>query len=340
MATIKEVAKECGVSIATVSNILNHKGRVSEETRQSVLNAAKELGYVPNMLAKNLKQRKKKTIGIITEDLTVFNSAGIVDGIDERLEERGYTFLLSNLRLYKKYDNAFYHHEAYHEQVEAAFKIMLSKQVDGVIYVGAHCREMKSIPGEYEVPIVVAYGFAVNKSIPSVVYDDEQAAYDATMEFIKKKYQNIAVIAGEVGSMHTIERLRGYQRALFDNHILCNPELIRYGDWTRMGGYQACEALLQKKVDAVFAMNDVMAAGIYDYMNEKGLLVGKDLAVIGFDNREFSTVFNPELSTVAIPLSEIGRQSANIMVELLENESYEPQHVYKIECELIKRKSL
>ena len=107
MANIKEVAEACEVSIATVSNIFNGKGRVSEETKERIIRIAKEMNYVPNIMAKNLKQRRSNVIGIITEDLTVFNSVGIVDGIHEFLEEQGYSFLLGNLRLYKKYNFEF-----------------------------------------------------------------------------------------------------------------------------------------------------------------------------------------------------------------------------------------
>ncbi|MFT3984738.1 MAG: LacI family DNA-binding transcriptional regulator [Lachnospiraceae bacterium] len=339
MATIKEVAKACNVSIATVSNILNGKGRVGEETRQRILNTAKEMGYVPNMMAKNLKQRNTRMIGIITEDLTVFNCADIVDGIHEYLEQKGYTFLLGNLRLYKKYDNAFYHHERYHAEVEEEFRIMQSKQVAGVIYVGAHCREMKIIPGDYGVPIVVAYGFSTKKNTPSVIYDDEQAAYEAANELIRKGYRKIGLIAGESESRHTIDRQRGYQKALFENQILYNPELVQNGDWSRELGYQACEKLMKQGVDAIFSMSDVMAAGVYDYANEKGLCVGRDIGLIGFDNREISTAFNPELSTMALPLNEIGLKAADLLIRQIEEEDFCPEQVYKIECSLLKRQS-
>lgn len=339
MATIKEVAKVCEASIATVSNVLNGKGRVSEETRQRILNTAREMGYVPNMMAKNLKQRHTRMIGIITEDLTVFNCADIVDGIHERLEEKDYTYLLGNLRLYKKYDNAFYHHEGYHAQVEEEFRIMQSKQVAGVIYVGAHCREMKSIPTGYNVPIVVAYGISVNKEIPSVIYDDEQAAFDATEQLIKEGYKKIGLIAGELESHHTIDRQRGYQRALFNHGILCNPALVQNGDWSREKGHEACRELMKQGADAIFSMSDVMAAGVYDYMNEKGLRVGRDIGLIGFDNREISKAFNPELSTMAVPLSQIGRESADILIRMIEDESFIPESVYKISCQLVSRNS-
>lgn len=340
MASIKEVAKECGVSIATVSNIMNGKGRVSEETRNKILETARRMNYVPNMMAKNLKQRKTKVIGIITEDITVFNCADIIDGINESLEEKGYSFLLGNLRLYKKYNNEFYHNENYIRQVEDEFRIMESSQVAGIIYICAHCREIKFIPKAETIPVVLAYGFSKDQRYPSFLFNDEQAAYDAVMELIRHGNKKIGVITGEKFSLHTIQRIRGYERALFDGGILCNPNLIYDGDWSRQKGYEGAKQLTRQGVTAIFAMNDEMAGGVYDYAHENHLTIGKDLSLIGFDNREISTAFMPPLTTMAIPLAKIGRQAADTIIGMLEENELPMQHMNYIECETIKRDSV
>ena len=319
MATIKEVARECGVSIATVSNILNGKGRVGNETKERILKTAEEMGYVPNMAARNLRQRNTRTIGVITEDLTVFNCVEIVDGINEYLEEMEYAFLLGNLRLFKKYDNEFYHHEQYQQQVKGEFMLMQSKKVDGIIYVGAHCREIYSIPSEISVPLVVAYGFAGNRNIPSVIFDDERGAYEATCELIRNGHRKIGVICGEKESLHTAGRILGYQKALFDHEILYNPSLSVEGNWSRTQGYTGCGKLLSQGVTAIFAMSDVMAAGVYDYANVHELEIGKDLALIGFDDRQISMAFRPALTTMALPLHTIGTKSAEVLIHMIEN---------------------
>lgn len=340
MANIKEVADACGVSIATVSNIFNGKGRVSEETRDRILRIAKEMNYVPNIMAKNLKQRRSNVIGIITEDLTVFNSVGIVDGIHEFLEENGYTFILGNLRLYKKYNNKFYHNEEYHNQVQEEFHMMKSAQVAGIIYVCAHCREIKFLPDMGQIPVAIAYGFSTNKQVASIIYDDEQAAYDATNELICNGHTKIGLIMGDKFSMHTSARLKGYQRALFDHGILCNPDYIYEEDWTREKGYEAAGSLVEKGVTAIFSMNDEMAAGVYDYAHEINLSVGKELSLVGFDNREICTAFSPALTTVAIPLSEIGRKSAEWIVDNLDEKSPYPDRDSFVKCSLVKRASV
>lgn len=340
MAKIKDVAEACGVSIATVSNIMNGKGRVSEDTKNRILIAAKEMNYVPNWMAKNLKQRITKVIGIITEDLTVFNCVDIIDGINELLEQRGYSFILGNLRLYKKYNNEFYHHEGYVSQVQEEFRIMESAQVAGIIYVCAHCREIKFLPKMENIPIVLAYGFSNEETVPSFIYDDEQAAFDATSEMIMNGHEKIGIIMGDKISLHTIARLKGYQRALYENGLLCNPSLICDGDWSREKGCEAAKTLLKEGATAIFAMNDEMAAGVYDYVHENRLEVGKDIALVGFDNREICTVFMPPLTTISIPLNEIGQHAAKTIIHMLENEAPHIKQKNYIKCKLVRRKSV
>lgn len=341
MATIREIAKACGVSISTVSNVLNNKSNVGEDTRQKILDTAKEMAYIPNYMAKNLKLKTTKTIGIITEDLTVFNCAEIVDGIHEFFDEHGYTFLLGNLRLYKKYDNEFYHRDVYKKQVDTELNKMKAKQVDGIIYIGAHCRKINYIPQGFPIPLVLAYSFCSNPDIPSVIFDDEEAAYQATSALIKNGNRKIGVIAGELSSLHTKERINGYKRALGDAGIPFHRNLIQEGNWNKTQSICACKTLMDEAVTAIFAMNDIMAGGVYEFTAREELKVGTDLDLIGFDNREVAQAYNPTLTTMKLPLNRIGRKAAEIMINILENgrESIQ-KNLYKINCELIIRDSL
>lgn len=339
VATIKEIARESGVSIATVSNIVNGKPGASEETRKRVLETVKRLDYTPNVIAKNLKQKNTKTIGIITEDITVFNTGGIVDGINEYCDNNDYQFVLGNLRLYQKYDKNFYDSNEYYDRVTEEFKMMQSKQVEGIIYIGCHCRKLECIPKNLSIPIVIAYSFVENNAFSSVVFNDEQGAYYATSRLIQAGHRNIGVICGLQQSLHTQQRLLGYQRALYDNQILLNPKLIQYGDWERKSGYEASKMLEKQNVTAIFAMNDVMAGGVYDYFNSKENRIGKDIALIGFDNREVSQAYNLPLSTMALPLFEIGRKSAEVLLSIL-NAPPKEHDIYKINCKYVERKSI
>lgn len=341
MATIKEIARESGVSIATVSNIIHGKPGASDETRKRVMDVIKKLDYTPNVIAQNLKQKNTKTIGVITEDLTVFNTANIVDGINEYCDEQGYQLVLGNLRLYKKYDKNFYNSDKYYKRVNEEFKLMLSKQVEGIIYIACHCRELKCIPEKFPIPITIAYSFVKSDKFSSIIFDDEEAAYDATCRLIQNENEKIGVICGLQQSIHTQERLRGYQRALYDNNILFNPSFLYYGDWERESGYEAAERLVEQGITAIFSMNDVMAGGVYDYLNNKSILIGKNISIIGFDNREISQAYNPKLATMALPLYEIGRKSAQVLIKsLVENNKKITNKIYKIKCKFIEGNSL
>ncbi|MCR4746076.1 MAG: LacI family transcriptional regulator [Lachnospiraceae bacterium] len=337
MATIKDIARECGVSIATVSNVVNHTGRVSEKTVTRVMEAADRMGYVPDRVASNLKKRRTNVIGVITEDLTVFNTAEIVDGINEYLDDNGYSFLLGNLRLYKKYNNEFYKNDEYKDAAEREFRVMISQRVSGIIYIGAHVREIDIVPEDCSVPVVVAYGFDKDRKIPSVVYDDELAAYEAVSSLIEGGAKKIGLITGEKKSLHTKLRAEGYKRALSEHGIKENKKLIAAGNWQREGGRKAAEKLMKEDIDAIFSMSDTMSVGVYDYANKSGLKVGKDFRIVSFDNREISAELTPALSSVAIPLSEIGKTAAETMLGMLDGENYEPESLKKLKCRIVKR---
>ena len=330
MATIREIAKACDVSIATVSNILNHKGKVSEKTRQMVLEQVERMNYVPNVVARNLKCRETRMIGIITEDLTVFNAPEIVDGIDDYLEEQDYNFVLGNLRIYKKYGNDFSYHEEFKKHLDEEIAMMRAKQVEGIIYVSAHSRDLSEmLEQDANVPIVVVYGFADKKEIPSIVFDDEKAADAVVSCLLKDKAVSLGIIAGEKNSVHTIDRLLGCQKALFRSGVLFNPELVYYGDWSRKFGYEAAEQLLGKHVNVIFSMNDSMAAGVYDYARDQNLTIGKDIFIGGIGNK-IGDVLRPRLTTVEMPLFEMGRRAGEQILELISGQ--------KMSCEKSKLK--
>lgn len=251
MTTIKEIASLTHVSAATVSNVLNGKGGASEAKMREIKAVAKKMHYTPNALAKNLKSQSTKTIGIITEDLTVFNTPEIVDGIDACCEENGYDIILGNMRLFKRYDNDFTDTEKHQELIDDMVEAMTSKQVEGMVYVGYHCREITYLPTRIFVPLSYAYCYAA-RDYPSVIFDDEKAAYDVTNLLLQKGHKRIGVICGPITSFHTQERLRGYQRALFEHHILYDNRLVMPGDWKRESGYEAAKELIPKEVTAIF----------------------------------------------------------------------------------------
>jgi len=338
MATIREISKKAGVSIATVSKVLNEKGGVSQETIDIVTSIARELNYRPNLTARNLKNGQSRTLGIITEDLTVFNTPEIVDGIDDYCENHGYHYILGNLRLYKRFGRYPDPHESMH-LVQSLVDTMLSKQADGIIYVGCHSHAVAPVNTDSEIPFVYAYCYSTDQTIPSVLYDDQKAAYEATQLLIDKGHRKIGVIAGSPDSIHTSNRIIGHQEALYANNIPYNPRFTLYGDWERDKGYELCAALIDAGVTAIFAHNDMMATGIIEYCNKNNIQVGKDIALIGFDNREISTVCRPTLSSISLPLFEIGQNATHLMLDILSGHHIPCGQKIMLACNVVERES-
>ncbi|MCM1153757.1 MAG: LacI family DNA-binding transcriptional regulator [Roseburia sp.] len=343
MITVREIARECNVSPSTVSNILNGKTNASEETRQKVLKAVKELGYQPNFFAQSMRKQNSRIIGVITEDLKQFSTVPIVESVMAYCEDHDYRSILMNLRLYDKWcDTWFGNEEKLKTVLEPVLREAMSIRVDGLLYVAGHGRVINVFPDDLPIPLVVAYSFSGNEKYPSVVIDDEKGGYDMTRYLITRGHTKIGLIAGIEGNVHTQSRLKGYQRALFESNILYDPELVQYGDWFRESGYRAAEYLLQNGVTALFCMNDIMAAGAYDFIEEKNFVIGKDISVAGYDDRDIAAYFRPRLTTNAIPLREIGQKSAETLLDLLKTDEKKEavSQVIRIPCKVLERDSV
>ena len=340
VVTIKKIAQLTKVSIATVSNVLNGKaGAAGEAKAREIIDVAKNLHYMPNMLAKSLKQRKTNTIGIITEDLTVFNTPEIVDGIDACCEENGYEIILANMRLFKLYKNDFTDTPKHHELLDAMLRNMGAKQVEGIVYVGYHCREIAYLPTHVQVPFVYAYCYPRDGIYPSVMYNDEKAAFDVTELLIGKGHRKIGVICGPAVSYHTQVRLKGFYRALTEHRIKIKPSLVAYGDWERQSGYNQAGSLINLGASAVFSFNDLMASGVYEKAAEMGLQIGKDLSLFGFDNRDISQGYVPALSTVEPPLHKIGHKCAEIILNQIKRRRAVKKRIF-LPCTIHERNSI
>lgn len=339
MATIREISDRAGVSIATVSKVLNGQPGVSRETYDAVIAVAKRLNYRPNLNARNLKKGTSRTLGIVAEDLTVFNAPGIVDGVGVCCDARNYHYILGNLRFDKRFGHCSGHAREKSGLITDMMDEMLSKQIDGILYIGCHSHVVAQLPEQKETRFVCAYCYSQDPAIPAVVYDDREAAYKVTELLLSKGHQRVGVIAGPKDSHHTANRLLGFQEALFENGVPYNPRLTRYGDWERDQGYVNAAPLIAGGVTAIFAQNDLMALGVIDYCNEQGIQVGKDLALIGFDDRQIAAVCRPTLSTVSLPLFEIGTTAANVLLDMIEKEIFPPTHEIHLSCDIVERES-
>lgn len=342
MVTLKEIAEKSGCSVSTVSNVLNGKKKASPETAERIRQVIKETGYKPNRLAQGLRSQRTKTIGIIAEDIAQFTTPFIVEGIMKSLEDKGYRVIVNNLRLYARWSNTWYgNEEEYQSVLKPALEEILSIHVDGIIYIAGHARIIRCFPPDFGTPAVMAYGFASNPNVPSIVLDDEEAGYEAAMYLIRHGHRNIGVIAGAPDNLHTQARLQGYQRALFEAKILYNNSLVHYANWDKQSGYEASKLLLEQGVTAVFSMSDEMSGGLYRLLYERGMQAGRDLSVVSFDNRDISQYFLPGLTTMELPLNTIGSIASERLCGMIEDGEKPKEHEeVRVRCRLIERESV
>lgn len=338
MPTIRELAEYTHTSIATVSNVLNGKKGVKEATRQKIMAAAQELGYRPNLNARNLRSGKSRTVGIISEDLTVFNAPDIIDGIAAACDEAGYNYMLENLRFFKRFGNSPRDEALCAELAGNAVTDLLSRQADGIIYIGCHSHTMAPVSGHPDSPMVCAYCTSSDPEVPSVTYDDEKAAYSLTRLLLGCGDTRIGMITGPMDSIHSVNRTIGHMRALYDAHILYDPSLTVVGDWERDCGFELAGRLISAGATAIFSHNDIMAMGVLDYCSANSINVGRDVRLVGFDNREIASVCRPSLTTVALPLFEIGRTAMEEMIRLL-TDGRPQNNKTLLNCTIIERDS-
>lgn len=341
MVTIKDIAKKAGVSGATVSYALNDSAQISEETRQKILKIAKEMNYKPNSIAKSLRTNKTKTIGVIVEDIAEFTTPRIIDGINQYAEKEGYHIILENLRLNKRVDFDFSIIPQYKNRINENIEILLSKQIEGIIYIGFYMRDISNIIKDFNKPIIYTYCYNTSKNSDySVNYDDELAAYQATEYLIDKGHKKIGVINGIADTIPSKQRFMGYKKALANNDLSFNSSYVKQGDWSYELGYsKMIEFITESELaTAILAMNDNMAIGAIDAAKDNGISVPQELSVMGFDNKEFTAYCEPRITTMDLPLNEMGQESMRILIDLINNNIKDKS--LKLKCNLIERDSV
>jgi len=311
MVTIKDVAKRANVSITTVSRVINEtEHSVSPETRERVLQAIRELGFYPNALARGLHRNETKTIGLVIPDISNPYYPSIVRGVEDEAQAQGYTIILANA--YRS-----------REKTVKYLNVFREKRVDGIIFTGGGIVRDASEDKFFEQSKIAAVviGKSYNVKLPSVQVNNVQAAREACEYLIQKGHNKIATITGPDNSTTAVDRLEGYCQALKHNGIEIREDLIIHGNFEFDSGYKAIDILLEKEKDvtAIFAHNDMMAIGAMKALTEKGLRIPEDIAIIGFDNIPLSLYVTPVLSTVTVPVYEMGRTSMKILADLLAN---------------------
>lgn len=326
--TMRDIAKEAGVSVATVSHVVNNKpgARIGEETRQRVHDAIAHLGYRTNALAKNLSSGSSKFIGLVADAIATTPFAGqIIHGAQDEAWKHGYVLLVANTDGNQAAEND-------------AIAMMLEHQVRGILYSTWYHREIEVPEPLLQTDTVLVDCFSTGSGLPAVVPDEEQGGRSATQELISAGHQRIAFINTTTPSPALTGRLAGYRSALQAAGIEFDATLVIPAAPEQEGGYEATEAIISSGASAVFCHNDRVAMGLYDGLRERGLRTPQDIAVVGFDNQEvIAAHLRPPLTTVALPHYELGAAGIRVLLGL---ESDQDDQTYLIDCPAIRRQSV
>jgi len=325
--TIADVAGHAGVSPTTVSHVLSGKRLVGAATRDRVERAVRELGYRPNMVARNLRTRRTQVIAVIVPDITNPFYAVLTRGLADAVDTAGYGTYVCNT-------------DARFEREQKFLEDVLDRGVDGVVLASVDVsQEHLDEPARYGTPVVCLGDSHDFPAVDRVVPDDEDGSRSATAHLVSRGASRIAMITGPPGA--GVARVRGYRHALESAGRPFDPELVREGGWTRQGGRDAMRALMSEDPhpDAVFCANDLMAIGAMDVVHELGLSVPDDVALVGFDDVDAATLVTPTLTTVTNPAYDAGRYAGKLLVERMSGDYTDGRRTVVLPCRLIKRQS-
>jgi len=307
-ATMKDVAEKAGVSTATVSRALMNPEKVSTATRKKVEQAVIAVGYSPHSMARSAKRSESRTILVIVPDICDPFFSEMIRGIEVVAADRGYLVLIGDCAHQNKQEKSF-------------LNLVMTRQIDGMVLLGSQVpfdtgiEEQRNLP-----PMVMANEFAPELELPTVHIDNLTAAFEAVNHLLKLGHSRVACIAGPQDMPLCHYRLQGYIQSLRRNGLAVEPQYIVRGDFTFDAGSRAMKQLmaLPQPPDALFCHSDIMALGAMAQAKIMGLRVPQDLSLIGFDDIELSRYSDPQLTTVAQPRFNIGREAMLLLLEQLE----------------------
>jgi LacI family transcriptional regulator len=330
-ARLKDVAERVGVSIKTVSNVINgHQARVSPATRARVEAAIEELGYRPHAAAQGLRTRQSHLIGLISDQVAFTPYAvGILKGAHECAHARGKILMILNT-------------DGDPTAAEAAAETLLARRVEGIIYASMYHKAVHPPDSIKEVPAVLLNCYCAERSLPSVVPDEVRGGREATEALLRQGHRRIGLL--NVGRFipAAVGRLAGYKQALAAYDVPFDPALVRSGNSMADSGYRGALELmhLADPPTALFCGTDRMAMGAYDALKEVGAAVPGDVAVRGFDDQEMIAPYlHPPLSTSVLPHYEMGQWAVSYLLHEAEKNPDAPPIQHMMHCPLVDRAS-
>lgn len=313
--TIKDVAEKAGVSIATVSLVINNNNkRVSLETKNRVLKTIKNLNYHPSKSARNLVSKKTGFIGFILTDDHFLKTepfyTRIFLGTEFEARNEEYYILLTSVR-------------SDFSKKDPLPRFILNKSIDGIIIAGKVSINLINKLSDYNLPVIFIDFIPPSNGYPLVLIDNIQGGILATEHLIQLGHKNIAFIGGDIEHPSIKDRLNGYKQVLERFNIPVKNNLVvtdaPYPD--RQNGYNSAKKLFSKNknVTAIFACNDAMAIGVMNYLKDNNYNIPNDVSLIGFDDVEADLMLNPKLTTIRVPKVELGSEALKLIVNMLKN---------------------
>ncbi len=319
MATIYEVSRLAGVSLATVSRVMNKNARVSEKTKQKVLDAMKELGYRPNSIAQSLASSRANSIGILVSELHGPFFGQMMAGIEAELRAAGKHVIITTG-----------HSEE--DKEKDGIEFLISRNCDAII---AH---VEAVTDDYliqlnkgKTPIYLMSRYVEELKKQCISLDNELGGYLATNAAIVQGHRDIAYIAGPQFKADASNRLRGHRRALEEHDIVFNEDLFYIGDFKETGGSDGLKHFIDNKFSftALICANDEMASGAMKYAREHGYQLPDDLSLIGFDNVIFANYLYPTLTTIDNPVARMGKMAAKMVLkDIYQQKNLEIDHIF------------
>ena len=330
MATIYEVSKLAGVSLATVSRVINKNPQVSDKTRDKVLQAMEQLDYRPNSIAQSLASNRSNSIGIIISELSGSFYGLMTAGIEAELRAAGKHVIITPG-----------HSEL--DKEKESIEFLISRNCDAIImHVEAVSDEYLVELSKGSTPIILISRYVEKLANKCISLDNELGGYLATKALIEHGHKDIAYIAGPLFKADSINRLQGHKRALAEFNLPFYESLLFIGDFKEIGGSEGLKHFIDKKLSftAVACANDEMASGAMKYAREHGYELPKDLSVVGFDNVMFANYLYPKLTTIDNPVNKMGHMAAKLVLKDVYKEKNIGAIKHTFEPTLIKRKSV
>lgn len=324
--TIRDVAAQAGVSHQTVSRVINNNERVLPETRARVLKAIAKLDYHPNAMARSMAEGRSRTLACIAPNLTDYTFASLISGAEIEARKHGYFWLSASAA-----DSDTF--------AELVSELVTSRRVEGLMVINPYADDRQHhLPEDF--PLAFAGARPREGETNSVALDDVNAAYEATKHLLTLGHRQIGMITGPMGEDAAQDRCLGYEKALQEYGISSADELIVKGDWMPRSGYDSLMHLAQagQMPGAIFAQNDLMAAGILRATRDLGLDLPRDLSVIGIDDIPLAPFLAPPLTTLHQDFLLIGREAARLLIRSVK-EPDAPRRQLRLPVELIVRRS-